>query len=56
MGLNEELLGWFLAEAGFVDVQRTAAFGLFEDTSMYRFKGVAISLNLNARKPGSAGL
>jgi len=56
VGLNEVFLGWFLAEAGFVGVQRTAAFGLFEDTSMYRFKGVAISLNLIASKPGPAGL
>lgn len=53
VGLNEAFLGWFLAEAGFVDVQRTAEFGLFEDTSTHRFKGVAISLNLIARKPGS---
>ncbi len=54
VGLNDAFLRWFLTEAGFIDIQRTAEFGFFEDTSSQRFKGVAISLNLSARKPGAA--
>lgn len=51
VGLNEEFLSDFLGEAGFVNLWRVAGFGLFDDTSNMRFKGVAISLNVIAHKP-----
>ena len=49
-GFDEESLTAYLRKAGFVDVARVAAFGLFDDTSTYIFKGRPISLNLCARK------
>lgn len=51
VGLNEEFLGEFLELAGFDNVTRVGDFGLFEDTSAMRFRGVAISVNLIAEKP-----
>lgn len=51
VGLTHEILGSFLLSTGFIDVQRVAGFGHFKDTSDMRFAGVAISLNLQARKP-----
>lgn len=51
VGLNEEFLGEFLELAGFDNVRRVGDFGLFEDTSAMRFRGVAISVNLIAEKP-----
>jgi predicted SAM-dependent methyltransferase len=50
VGLTFESLGQFLREAGFRDVRRVSEFGLFQDTSTLRFGGVAISLNVEARK------
>jgi predicted SAM-dependent methyltransferase len=50
-GLNEEFLRDFLLDAGFVDIARSADFGLFDDTSKLIFRGLPISLNLSARKP-----
>lgn len=51
-GLNQEFLSLFLRDAGFVDIRRVDDFGLFEDTSRLEFKGVPISCNMLARKPG----
>ena len=51
VGLNEEFLGYFLAGAGFVNIQRVAGFGLFEDASTMALKGIPISLNVLAEKP-----
>ena len=48
-----EILGQFLKEAGFTDVERVADFGLFDDTSRMVFAGRPISLNVIARKPSS---
>jgi predicted SAM-dependent methyltransferase len=50
-GLDADFLAYFLGDAGFVDLQKVATFGLFEDTSAMLFKGVPISLNVTARKP-----
>ncbi len=50
-GFNEAILTAFLQGAGFTDLARVEAFGWFDDTSDMRFKGVAISLNMTARKP-----
>jgi len=52
-GLNGELLASFLRQAGFADIRRVETFGIFDDTSGKLFKGVRISLNMTAVKPGS---
>jgi predicted SAM-dependent methyltransferase len=49
-GFDEVTLHAYLTGAGFRDVKRVADFGLFADTSVYTHKGVAISLNMEARK------
>ncbi len=46
------LLAAFLRDAGFVEIERVADFGLFDDTSRVIYAGVPISLNVIARKPG----
>jgi predicted SAM-dependent methyltransferase len=51
VGLNYEFLEEFLELAGFGNVRRVERFGLFEDTSVLQFRGVAISLNVIADKP-----
>jgi predicted SAM-dependent methyltransferase len=48
VGLNQAFLGGFLAEAGFQSITRVPEFGLFEDTSSMKLRGVPISLNLVA--------
>jgi len=50
VGLNGELLSMFLNSAGFVDIRTVDNFGIFSDTSSMQFKGVAISLNMIAKK------
>jgi len=50
-GYSGELLGEFLFATGFRDIERVNAFGLFQDTTTLAFKGVPISLNVQARKP-----
>lgn len=50
VGLNQEFLTHYLAQAGFCDIKRVPDFGLFDDTSTMQFKGVNISVNLVARK------
>ena len=52
MAFDFDLLSIFLREAGFVDIERVAEFGLFDDTSRLVYAGVPISLNVIARKPG----
>jgi predicted SAM-dependent methyltransferase len=52
VGLNQEFLTHYLAQAGFCNMQRVQEFGLFEDTSAMQFKGVSISVNMVAEKPG----
>jgi predicted SAM-dependent methyltransferase len=51
-GFTFPLLEAVLGQAGFVEVQRVADFGLFADTSRLAFAGLPISLNVQARKPG----
>jgi predicted SAM-dependent methyltransferase len=50
VGLSEEFLAGYLTSAGFTQVERVDAFGLFEDSSSIVFKGRPISLNIAARK------
>lgn len=50
VGLDQEIMGSMLREAGFVSVERVRDFGLFPDTSRMAFAGVAISCNLVAFK------
>jgi len=50
-GLNEDFLTVFLKKAGFKKINKVDSFGLFKDTSDTKYKGVAISLNLMAKKP-----
>ncbi|MDX1513765.1 MAG: methyltransferase domain-containing protein [Gammaproteobacteria bacterium] len=54
VGLNQDFLAIFLRDSGFVNLKRVSEFGLFEDTSSMMFKGVPISLNVIAEKPGSS--
>jgi len=51
VGLNDELLADVLGVAGFTDVVKVADFGLFQDDSALKFKGVSISLNMRCCKP-----
>lgn len=50
-GFDTYLLGRFLYEAGFREIQRVEKFDLFKDTSELRYGDTAISLNMMARKP-----
>lgn len=52
VGLDQQLLGGFLHQAGFREMRRVQGFGLFDDTSNMVFKGVPISCNMIAKKPG----
>jgi FkbM family methyltransferase len=51
MGVTKEFLEYHLIDAGFIDFSEVEEFGIFEDTSSYRFNGVKISLNVVSRKP-----
>ncbi len=53
-GLNEDFMTIMLRNAGYVNIQRVGEFGLFDDTSAWKFKNVAISLNMSAEKPRAA--
>lgn len=55
VGLNQEFLGHFLNEAGYIGICRVDNFNLFDDTSSMVYKGIAISLNMCAEKPFPAG-
>jgi predicted SAM-dependent methyltransferase len=52
MGFDFEILATFLREAGFVEIERVADLGLFDDTSRAVYAGVPISVNVTARKAG----
>lgn len=51
VGMWWDYLGFQLHTAKFVDIQRVEKFGLFDDYSTFTFGGIAISLNVTARKP-----
>jgi FkbM family methyltransferase len=51
VGLNQDFLTSFLANAGFANIQKVHHFGFFNDTNALVFKGVPISLNMIAVKP-----
>lgn len=50
VGLSFEFFRSFLKDAGFRDIRRVQEFGLFDDTTNLKFKGVRISLNVIATK------
>lgn len=52
VGLTDDFLASFLQHSGFVKIFRVSHFGLFDDSSTLEFKGVPISLNMIAEKPG----
>lgn len=54
VGFDAGILDKFLREAGFSDVERVDAFGLFDDASNLRLGDYAVSLNVQARRPASA--
>jgi predicted SAM-dependent methyltransferase len=49
-GFTWQLLHQMLREIGFTNIERVNEFGLFKDTSLTQFAGVAISLNVQATK------
>lgn len=49
-GLNEEFLTDFLRRSGYTNIKRVQDFGLFNDGSTLKFKGVPVSVNLTAEK------
>jgi predicted O-linked N-acetylglucosamine transferase (SPINDLY family)/predicted SAM-dependent methyltransferase len=50
VGFDQDILGMYLKNAGFRDLQVVSEFGLFNDCSSLLFGGVPISLNMIARK------
>lgn len=50
VGFTFDLLAGFLQQARFSKWKRVQEFGLFDDTSSYKFKGMRISLNVEAVK------
>jgi predicted SAM-dependent methyltransferase len=50
-GLSYDFLSAFLIGATFRNIRRVPEFGIFQDTSSLRFKGMLISLNVAAEKP-----
>jgi predicted SAM-dependent methyltransferase len=50
VGLTFEILGEFLLNVGFSKIDRVKEFGLFDDSSVQRFDGTLISLNVIAHK------
>lgn len=50
VGFTLDLLAGFLQQARFSKWKRVQEFGLFDDTSSYKFKGMRISLNVEAVK------
>jgi predicted SAM-dependent methyltransferase len=51
-GFNQDILVGFLTEAGYVRLRRVRTFGLFADSTGLAFRGVPVSLNVIAEKPG----
>ena len=51
VGLTGEVLGTYLRDAGFADLQRVNEFGEFDDASSLKLGPTLISLNVVARKP-----
>jgi predicted SAM-dependent methyltransferase len=50
VGFDQDILGMYLQNAGFYDLQVVSDFGLFDDCSSLLFGGVPISLNMIAKK------
>ena len=49
-GMFEELIIKYLQTAGFKSIEKVDEFGLFDDSSVHRFRGTLISLNIIAVK------
>ena len=47
-GFDQEILGYFLGQAGFKRMERVKQFGLFNDASNVEVSGVPVSLNVTA--------
>lgn len=54
VGINEEFLGIYLLETGFVNFRRVAELGIFDDTSTCKIGDTLISVNAIAEKPGAS--
>ena len=54
-GFDEDILTWYLKQAGFCRIQRVKDFGLFQDTSSLVYAGYSISLNIVARACNKGG-
>ncbi len=52
-GFNFQILGTYLAMAGFDPIDQVRSFGLFQDGSEIQFLGYPISLNVVAIKPSA---
>jgi predicted SAM-dependent methyltransferase len=52
-GLWWDYFGHLLHKTGFIDIRRVEKFGLFDDYSSFTFGGIAISLNVVAKKPAA---
>lgn len=50
VGLTEDILSWYLEDAGFTEVTRVAQHGIFDDTSSLEWGGELISLNVVSRR------
>ena len=51
VGFTFEIFKQFLSMASFTNIRRVESFGLFDDTSDYKYLGRRISLNVVAYKP-----
>ncbi len=49
VGFDEDLLTYFLHQAGFCEIERVGNFNLFQDTSTMVFNGYTVSLNMAAK-------
>jgi len=50
LGMNFQILEWYLQQVGFKSIRRVPSFGLFKDTTSLEFNGTCISLNVMAMK------
>ena len=54
VGFDFEILGQYLFDAGFREIRKVEDFKLFQDSSILKFAGHPISLNVTAQKPAAA--
>ncbi|MFN3359980.1 MAG: class I SAM-dependent methyltransferase [Pseudanabaenaceae cyanobacterium] len=56
VGFDYQIMGYYLATAGFIEVQRVERFNFFNDCSNYCIRGELISLNVMASKKQGWGI